>query len=152
MLYLGVTDEWGYTFSSPMSVQPIEEVRKVLSYAVSEIPSEKILMGMPNYGYDWTLPYMRGTAAQSIGFAAATELAGRTGAEIMYDERTQTPYFNYTENDTRHVVWFDDPRSINAKLRLVDEFNLAGASWWTINRCYTPAWLIAQNYFEIIKF
>ena len=70
----------------------------------------------------------------------------------MYDERTQTPYFNYTENDVRHVVWFDDPRSIFAKLRLVDEFNLAGASWWTINRCYTPAWLIAQNYFEIIKF
>lgn len=147
-----MTYEWGYTFSSPMSVQPIEEVRKVLTYAVSEIPSEKILMGMPNYGYDWTLPYMRGAAAQSIGFAAATELAGRTGAEIMYDERTQTPYFNYTENDTRHVVWFDDPRSISAKLRLVDEFNLAGASWWTINRCYTPAWLIAQNYFEIIKF
>ncbi len=144
--------EWGYTFSAPMSVQPIEEVRKVLTYAVSEIPSEKILMGMPNYGYDWTLPYMRGTAAQSIGFAAATELAGRTGSEIMYDERTQTPYFYYNENDTRHVVWFDDPRSIDAKLRLVDEFNLAGASWWTINRCYTPAWLIAQNYFEIIKF
>lgn len=147
-----MTYEWGYTFSAPMSVQPIEEVRKVLSYAVSAIPSEKILMGMPNYGYDWTLPFMRGNAAQSIGLAAATELAGRTNSEILYDEATQTPYFFYTENNTRHVVWFDDPRSISAKLALVDEFDLAGASWWTINRCYTPAWLIAQNYFEIVRF
>lgn len=147
-----MTYEWGYTFSAPMSVQPIEEVRKVLSYAVSAIPSEKILMGMPNYGYDWTLPFMRGNAAQSIGLAAATELAGRTNSEILYDETTQTPYFFYTENNTRHVVWFDDPRSISAKLALVDEFDLAGASWWTINRCYTPAWLIAQNYFEIVRF
>lgn len=160
-----MTYEWGYTFSAPMSVQPIEEVRKVLTYAVSEIPSEKIIMGMPNYGYDWALPYVRGEAAQAIGFATATELAGRYNAEIMYDEETQTPYFYYTENGSgrtngnndnaenlsRHIVWFDDPRSIDAKLRLVDEFNLAGASWWTINRCYTPAWLIAQNLFEIIR-
>lgn len=147
-----MTYEWGYTFSAPMSVQPIEEVRKVLSYAVSAIPSEKILMGMPNYGYDWTLPFMRGNAAKSIGLAAATELAGRTNSEILYDEATQTPYFYYTENNVRHVVRFDDPRSISAKLALVDEFDLAGASWWTINRCYTPAWLIAQNYFEIVRF
>lgn len=134
-----------------MSVQPIEEVRKVLTYAVSEIPSQKILMGMPNYGYDWTLPYTRGTAARSIGFIAATELAARYNAEIQYDERTQTPYFNYTENGTRHVVWFDDPRSIYAKLRLIDEFDLAGASWWTVNRCYVPNWLIVQNQFEVVK-
>lgn len=134
-----------------MSVQPIEEVRKVLTYAVSEIPSQKILMGMPNYGYDWTLPYTRGTAARSIGFIAATELAAQYNAEIHYDERTQTPYFNYTENGTRHVVWFDDPRSIDAKLKLIDEFDLAGASWWTVNRCYVPNWLIVQNQFEIVK-
>lgn len=134
-----------------MSVQPIEEVRKVLSYAVSEIPSEKILMGMPNYGYDWTLPYTRGTAARSIGFIAATELAAKNNSEILFDEMSQTPYFYYTENGTRHVVWFDDPRSIDAKLRLIEEFDLAGASWWTINRCYVPNWLIVQNQFEIVK-
>ncbi|MBD5130900.1 MAG: LysM peptidoglycan-binding domain-containing protein [Ruminococcaceae bacterium] len=146
-----MTYEWGYTYSSPMSVQPIEEVRKVLSYAVSEIPSEKILMGMPNYGYDWTLPYTRGTAARSIGFIAATDLAVRNNAEIHFDEKSQTPYFNYTENGTRHVVWFDDPRSIDAKLGLIEEFDLAGASWWTVNRCYVPNWLIVQNRFEVVK-
>ncbi len=134
-----------------MSVQPIEEVRKVLRYAVSEIPSEKILMGMPNYGYDWTLPYTRGEAARSIGFIAATELAAQYNSEIMYDEKTQTPYFNYTENGTRHVVWFDDPRSVDAKLGLVEEFDLAGISYWTINRCYIPNWLVVQNRFEVIK-
>lgn len=146
-----MTYEWGYTYSSPMSVQPIEEVRKVLSYAVTEIPSEKILMGMPNYGYDWTLPYMRGEAASSIGFTAATDLAIRYNSEILYDEKTQTPYFYYTENGIRHVVWFDDPRSIEAKLGLVEEFDLAGVSYWTVNRCYVPNWLVVQEMFEPVK-
>lgn len=134
-----------------MSVQPIEEVRKVLQYAVTEIPSEKILMGMPNYGYDWNLPYTRGTAASSIGFTAALDLAVRNNSEIFYDEKSQTPYFYYNENGTRHVVWFDDAMSIDAKLRLVDEFDLAGASYWTINRCFIPNWEIVQNLFEVVK-
>lgn len=146
-----MTYEWGYTYSAPMSVQPIEEVRKVLSYAVSEMPSEKVIMGMPNYGYEWTLPYMRGTAARSIGFAEATEIAIANNAEILYDEKTQTPYFYYTSNGVRKVIWFDDPRSINEKLKLVGEFDLAGASWWTINRCYVPNRLIALNAFEVAK-
>ncbi|MDE6728542.1 MAG: LysM peptidoglycan-binding domain-containing protein [Oscillospiraceae bacterium] len=146
-----MTYEWGYTYSAPMSVQPINEVRKVLEYATSEIPAGKILMGMPNYGYDWTLPFARGTAASSIGFTAALDTAVRHNSEILYDEKSQTPYFYYNDNGTRHVVWFDDAKSIDAKLRLIDEFNLAGASYWTINRCFIPNWEIVQNLFEVIK-
>ncbi len=146
-----MTYEWGYTYSPPMSVQPIEEVRKVLDYAVTEIPSEKILLGMPNYGYDWTLPYTRGTAASGIGLTAAADLAIKNNSEILYDEATQTPYFYYTDNGIRHVVWFDDAQSISAKLELINEYNLAGASWWTINRCFLPNWLIVENKFEVVK-
>ena len=146
-----MTYEWGYTYSAPMAVQPINEVRKVLRYAVTEIPSEKIIMGMPNYGYDWKLPYVRGTAASSIGFTSALNLALYYHSEILFDETSQTPYFYYTYNGTRHVVWFDDAKSIDAKLRLVDEFDLAGASYWTINRCFIPNWEIVQNLFEIVK-
>ena len=146
-----MTYEWGYTYSSPMAVQPINEVRKVLRYAVTEIPSEKIIMGMPNYGYDWKLPYVRGTAASSIGFTSALNLALYYHSEILFDENSQTPYFYYTYNGTRHVVWFDDAKSIDAKLRLIDEFDLAGASYWTINRCFIPNWEIVQNLFEVVK-
>ena len=119
----------------------------MLDYAVTEIPPEKILMGMPNYGYDWTLPFMRGTAAQSVSFTQAVDLALRYGVEIQFDEQAQTPYFYYTDNGTQHVVWFDDPRSIDAKLQLIDDYRLAGASWWTVNRCYVPNWLVLQNLF-----
>ncbi len=146
-----MTYEWGYTYGPPLAVSPINEIRKVLDYAVSEIPSEKILMSMPNYGYDWTLPYMRETAARSIGFNAALELAQQYNAEIKFDENTQTPYFNYVEDGKQHIVWFDDARSISEKLKLIDEYDLAGVSYWTVNRCYVPNWLVLQNMFEIVK-
>ncbi len=147
-----MTYEWGYTYGPPLAVSPENEIRRVLDYAVTAIPPEKLLMSMPNYGYDWTLPYTRGTAARSIGLTEAQELAVQYGATINYDEASQTPYFNYTAPDgMSHVVWFDDPRSIRAKLELVPEYGLAGVSWWTVNRCYVPAWLIMQGMFDISK-
>ena len=147
-----MTYEWGYTYGPPLAVSPINEIRRVLDYAVTEIPPEKLLMSLPNYAYDWTLPYTRGTAAKSIGLTAAVELAQQYNAEIIFDEDAQTPYFYYTAEDgTPHIVWFDDPRSIASKLSLVDEYGLAGVSWWTVNRCYIPAWLIMQELFDIQK-
>lgn len=147
-----MTYEWGYTFGPPLAVSPINEVRRVLDYAVTEIPPEKLLMGMPNYGYDWTLPFMRGTAARSVGLSEAVQLAINYGVEIQYDEAAQAPFFYYTDNGMQHVVWFDDPRSIAAKYRLVDEYGLAGVSWWTVNRCYVPGWLVQQDMFDTVKF
>ncbi len=147
-----MTYEWGYTYGPPLAVSPKNEMRRVLDYAVTAIPPEKLLMSMPNYGYDWTLPYTRGTAARSVGLTEALELALQYGAEIFFDETAQTPYFNYTSADgMSHVVWFDDPRSVDSKLQLVREYGLAGVSWWTVNRCYIPAWLIMQELFDISK-
>ena len=61
-----MTYEWGYTYGPPQAVSPLPNVRAVLDYAVSEIPREKIFMGISNYGYDWTLPFEKGDKARSI--------------------------------------------------------------------------------------
>ena len=62
-----MTYEWGYSQGPPMAVAPLNMVRRVVEYAVSEIPAEKILLGIPNYGYDWPLPYERGTTRARMG-------------------------------------------------------------------------------------
>lgn len=116
-----MTYEWGYTFGPPMAVAPINEVRRVLNYAISAIPRRKILMGIPNYGYNWTLPYVEGSRAATISNVGAVDLARRVGANIQYDQTAQAPFFHYYDaNGREHVVWFDDARSIEAKLRLVN--------------------------------
>lgn len=151
-LVILMTYEWGYTYGPARAVAPIDQVERVLEYAVSVMPSKKILMGMPNYGYDWTLPFVRGSAARALSNQAAVELALEVGAEIRYDERAQSPYFNYTDKSGKqHVVYFDDARSILARLALVSEYNLAGVSYWNINTFFRPNWEVLSSMYDINK-
>ncbi|KGM97531.1 spore gernimation protein [Clostridium novyi A str. 4552] len=147
-----MTYEWGYSYGPPMAVAPINEVSKVLSYAVTEIPSKKILMSIPNYGYDWTLPYVKGSAAKTISNTEAIDLAVRTGATIQYDENSASPFFNYYDSLGRgHVVWFEDARSINEKLMLINRYNLGGVSYWTISKYFPQNWLILNSLYDVKK-
>src|SRR3712207_5423888 len=135
-----------YTYGPPMAVAPIDQVARVLSYAVTEIPSKKVFMSIPNYGYDWTLPYVKGVAAKTISNVEAVDLAVKTGSTIQYDKTSAAPFFNYYDSLGRgHVVWFEDARSINEKLMLINRYNLGGVSYWTIGKYFPQNWLILNS-------
>ncbi|HCW81121.1 MAG TPA: spore gernimation protein [Ruminococcaceae bacterium] len=147
-----MTYEWGYTYGPARPVAPLNLVEQVLKYAVTAIPPQKILMGIPNYGYDWTLPFVRGTAARSLSNNGAVELAKKVGARIMFDEEAQSPHFNYYSQDGKqHKVWFEDARSIRAKLELAHRYGLAGVSYWTVNTFFPQNWAVLNSTFKVKK-
>lgn len=132
-----MTYEWGYTYGPPMAVAPINQVRRVVEYAVTEIPASKIDLGIPNYGYDWPLPYERGaTKATTINNVQAVRIAVEQGAEIHFDDVAESPYFTYTADGVEHEVWFEDVRSLLAKFRLMEEYGLRGCGYWQIMQCH----------------
>jgi len=148
-----MTYEWGYTYGPPMAVAPLPNVRAVLEYAVTVIPREKLLMGIPGYGYDWTLPFIRGESeAIVLGNLQAVQLAANVGAVILFDDVSQTPYYFYTDSaGNAHVVWFEDARSIQAKLRLMKEYQLLGASYWNLMRSFPQKWVVLHSEVQVMK-
>lgn len=147
-----MTYEWGYAYGPPMAVSPINSVRAVLDYAVTQIPREKIYLGMPNYGYDWPLPFVQGeTKAQSISNVRGVEIAAENGAEISYSDSSQAPFFNYTAPDgVNHEVWFEDARSVRAKLALVSEYGLLGVGYWNMMRPFPQNWRVLNALYNIV--
>jgi len=129
-----MTYEWGYTYGPPMPVSPIINVRRVLEYAVTEIPPEKILMGLNNYGYDWTLPFVQGQSkAEKLTNYQAEARAEYYGVPVQWDEEAMAPFFEYTDPAGReHIVWFENEASWQARLNLVRELGLAGVGIWNI--------------------
>lgn len=148
-----MTYEWGFTFGPPMATAPVNSVRQVLEYGVSEINPSKILMGLPNYAYDWPLPFIKGqTQAESLGNVEAVKRAADFKATIEFDTTAQAPYYYYTNTEgIPHVVWFDDARSMDAKLRLIPEFKLNGTGVWQIMKFFPQCWLIVITLFSIKK-
>ena len=147
-----MTYEWGYTRGPAMAVAPVNMVRRVLDYAVQAIPAGKILLGVPNYGYDWTLPFVQGTVARSLTNVEAAALAGQAWAAIQFDETAQAPFFRYRGEDGRqHEVWFEDARSLRAKYALVNEYDLAGVSFWNLNRLFQTNFIVLESMFSVEK-
>ena len=146
-----MTYEWGYTYGPPMAVAPLPNVRAVVEYALTEIPAEKLWLGIPLYGYDWPLPFRQGeTRAASLSPQAALELAGRYGAVIQYDQGAQAPWFSYTDPEgTEHQVWFEDARSLRAKLELIQAYGLSGAGFWNLDRPAPQTWPVLDSLFQV---
>ena len=145
-----MTYEWGYSYGPPMAISPIRSMRTVIEYALKEIPAEKLLLGIPNYGYDWQIPYSQSRKAVSISNQYAVSLAARYYAAIRFDESVQAPWFRYVdERGQEHEVWFEDARSIRAKLSLVPEYGLRGVGYWNLMRPFPQNWVILNALYHI---
>ncbi|GAA0290697.1 spore germination protein [Gracilibacillus halotolerans] len=148
-----MTYEWGYSGGPAMAVSPIGPVTEVVDYALTEMPSSKIMLGQNLYGYDWTLPYEPGGEyARALSPVQAVSLARTTNQAILYDEESQAPYFFYYDDEgNQHEVWFEDARSIQAKFQLIKEKNLRGISYWKLGLAFPQNWYLLNDQFTIRK-
>jgi spore germination protein len=148
-----MTYEWGWTGGPPMAVAPVPQVRDVLDYAVRKIPRNKIVMGAPLYGYDWTLPYRKGgPPAKRLSPREAAGLAKMKGARVLYSNRDQAPYYYYRDDRGKeHVVWYENEESMQAKFNLVKEYRLRGISYWVLGEEFPQNWRLLRENFHIRK-
>ncbi|UWG96981.1 cell wall-binding repeat-containing protein [Dehalobacter sp. DCM] len=130
---------YDYSTSQPGPIAPPDWMKKVISYAVTEIPSEKILMGVPYYGRAWRKDTTDPTKwlYKTFGWAMATQTAEQCGATITrYTTLTDPvgiPTFKYTdENGYNRTCYFDDRLSWSVKLDIMDQYNLGGIGGWSM--------------------
>lgn len=147
-----MTYEWGYTYGPPMAVAPVNKVRQVVEYAVTRIEPGKIDLGIPNYGYDWTLPFVQGSSrAVTVSNQEAVRIAIEAGVPIQFDDVAMSPFFQYEKDGQLHEIWFEDVRSYREKFSLLPAYGLRGMGYWQIMRFFRPNWLLLADTFQIQK-
>ncbi|MDF2673553.1 MAG: putative glycosyl hydrolase [Clostridiales bacterium] len=147
-----MTYEWGYRLGPPQAISPINQIKRVLDYAVSVIPRDKIFFGFQIYARDWVLPHIQGQEAETFDMQEAIRRAVKYGASIQYDTLTQSPFFRYTDdNGINHEVWFEDARSAQAKFDMVKNYKLRGISYWALGYPYPQNWVLLEDNFTIKK-
>lgn len=149
--------KWGANYEPPAPVSNINIINDVIDNAIAtSVSPNKIVVGKPTIGYDWTLPYIRGrTIATSLSINSANELAYDTNSIILFDDVSQTPYFTYNQTNlgfpAKHIVWFIDARSVNVLLELINQKGLLGSCIWNIMIYYHQLWLLINAQYNIIK-
>lgn len=147
-----MTYEWGYRLGPPQAISPIQQMRRVVEYALSVMPPKKIFLGFQIYARDWRLPHVQGQEAETFSPQEAVRRATKYGAAIQYDTKAQSPFFRYTDEQGRgHEVWFEDARSAQAKFDMVKQYNLRGVSYWALGYPYPQNWALLRDNFTIKK-
>jgi cellulose synthase/poly-beta-1,6-N-acetylglucosamine synthase-like glycosyltransferase/spore germination protein YaaH/peptidoglycan/xylan/chitin deacetylase (PgdA/CDA1 family) len=100
-------------------------VRNSLAAAERAIPHQKLLLGVPGYGYAWVSP---GRGAD-LTVPQAQALAAQPGAVATWDD-TQQEWYVHTADGRQ--VWYDDARSFETRARLAADEGLAGVALWRV--------------------
>ncbi|MDF2540914.1 MAG: Peptidoglycan-binding lysin domain protein [Herbinix sp.] len=145
-----ITYLWQHGFIPQLSQTTVSFYKEYLDFVITQIPADKIYIGISRIAYDWEIPYVEGeTEGVALTNASALNLANQLGSTILYDEVTQTPYFYYVSLGVDHFVWFKDSRSINSLLNLVDYYGLAGVAVWNIMYYNSQTWLSINAQYDI---
>ena len=59
---------------------------------------------------------------------------------VQYDETAQSPFFTYRSAGSEHVVWVEDVRSVQAKLKVASKNGLLGLGYWNLMRPFAQNW------------
>lgn len=147
-----MTYEWGWRGASPQAISPVNQMKKVVEYALTVIPADKLFLGFQIYARDWRIPHEAGQIAETFSPQDAITLATQYGARIQFDTVAQSPFFNYTdEQGQKHEVWFEDARSAQAKFNLVKQYRLRGISYWVLGYSFPQNWVLLDDNFVVKK-
>jgi spore germination protein len=135
--------DYHWDTSPPGPVAPIGWIRDVISYAKTQIPASKIILGIPEYGYDWS-----GGFGTGISWLQALQRSRQYHAPPHYDASSQSPWFTYADaSQHRHTVWFENAESTQAKLDVAQ--GIGGVYLWLYSEPDPGTWSVLHRVLPI---
>lgn len=137
---------YDYSVGSPGPIAPYNWVQRIAKYAVTQVPSGKVILGIPTYGRDWVTSVRGACPAgtkverQSLTASRAWQLASQQRVAVQWDATARERTFTYTQTaaDPRtsctitRRVYFSDASAVTERSRLVDSYLLGGVAFWSI--------------------
>lgn len=122
-----MTYDHSWSGSPAGPVAPLDWVSSVIGYALERVPADKLMLGLPTYGYDWV-----GTSGEVVSAADAVVLADEVGVDPVWDQASGSWTFDYVRDGEQHTVWYEDARSLRAAQDLALDAGLRGVAIWQL--------------------
>lgn len=116
-----------YSGGSPGPIASLPWMTETLDYAIRYIPHEKLLLGIPVYGYDWS-----NEQTQMVPMRAIPDLIAQTNSHILWSDPAVEPYFYYKSGRLKHSVWYENELSAKIRFGFVKSYRLRGIAIWRL--------------------
>jgi len=116
-----------YSGGSPGPIASLPWMIETLDYAIRFIKPEKLLLGIPVYGYDWS-----NEATNMVPMRNIPELVLPTSARTLWSDPAVEPYFYYWRGRQKHTVWYESELSTKIRFGLVKSYRLRGIAIWRL--------------------
>jgi spore germination protein YaaH len=133
--------EYHWATSGPGPISPIGWVNDVLGFARSTMAADKVVQGVPLYGYDWV-----GQSGVDIVWEQADTLAKQSRTTVTWDADSASPWFDYSAKGTRHTVWFENGSSVDARLRANAAYGAGGVTLWRLGGQDPGVWSALRRF------
>lgn len=124
-----------YDYSRPDTVPgpiaPKAWLKAAMEYARDVIPPQKVLAGIPFYGYDWALTDF-GLTSGLVWDGAVKTIKEHPGTITQWDEDAGEPWYEYEDEFGLRKAYFNNGRSIEEKLKVVRESGVGGITIWRL--------------------
>ncbi|MCF6366773.1 MAG: glycosyl hydrolase family 18 protein [Bacteroidales bacterium] len=129
--------------------------RSIIDYLYAGVPREKLVCGLPYYGYEWqTTSDNVPTSTTNSGTARTIKTIKNNSngyySDKQLDANSMCAYYNYYTGGTWHQAWVDDENSLKYKYDVVKQQDIAGIGIWALgyDDGYSEMWNLIQNYFS----
>lgn len=131
-----------YDFNNPETdpgpVTPIDKLESTLAYATKVVATDKIVLGLPTYGYDWDEK-----AGGAIQYEDATGVLKKYGTKGIRDKESFALMGSYVEVGVKHTLWFEDAESLKKKIEIAQKYGVYQFSLWYLGGEDPEIWKIA---------
>jgi len=125
---------------APLSAPKNENsIKKSLNSLQGRVPFDKVILGIPFYGYEWQT-VSAGNRAETVANSGALAtykrvrelIASRSDVRFHWDDLAQSPWLTYRQSGAIKQIYYEDKRSVAAKLDFAEEQRLAGIAIWAL--------------------
>jgi len=125
------------------SVSSLPWAEEGLRLLLRDVPAHKVILGVPFYTREWTVPASGGKAtAKNVPMKQIDGWLSSRGLTKKWDAAAKQNYAEFTDAAGRHRLWVEDWASMAARWQLVKKYSLAGVSAWSIGQEPPDIWYV----------